>query len=153
MFPIQSLGVECEVCLCHAGDLRWQNLFLVIVERAIIYTGAGKCDLCPMHALTQHLHVHGSITPSPLFLHPDGTLLNCQWLTSSSHSILSADGVPGLYTGHTASALAQLFQQPLVAYQITSPRHLSNGSRYVSDLYTHIHHYYCGGSRPTHLTQ
>ena len=35
MFPIQSLEVECEVCLNHAEGLRWQNLFLAIVESAI----------------------------------------------------------------------------------------------------------------------
>ena len=87
-----------------------------------------------MRAIIQYLHVHSS-TPGPLLLLSDGTPLNRQRLTSSSQSILSAAGVPGCYTGHTASALlAQLFQQPLVAYQITSPRHLANGSRYVSDL-------------------
>ena len=32
---IDSLGVECDVCLSRAGLLRWQNLFLVIVESAI----------------------------------------------------------------------------------------------------------------------
>ena len=32
---IDSLGVECEVCLSRAGLLRRQNLFLVIVESAI----------------------------------------------------------------------------------------------------------------------
>ena len=31
MFPLQSLGVECKVCLSHTGGLRRQNLFLVIV--------------------------------------------------------------------------------------------------------------------------
>ena len=36
MFPIQSLAVECEVCLSNVGSLRWQNLFLVIVESAIL---------------------------------------------------------------------------------------------------------------------
>ena len=36
MFPIQSLGGECEVCLSHVGGLRWQNQFLVIVESAIL---------------------------------------------------------------------------------------------------------------------
>ena len=35
MFPIQSFGVEYKVCLRHAGGLRWQNLFIVIVESAI----------------------------------------------------------------------------------------------------------------------
>ena len=39
------------------------------------YIGAGKCDLCPLHALIQYLHVHGS-TPGPLFLLSDGTPLN-----------------------------------------------------------------------------
>ena len=37
MFPIQSLEVECKVCLSHAGGLRQENLFLVIVESAIAY--------------------------------------------------------------------------------------------------------------------
>ena len=32
---IQTLRVECKVCLSHAGGLRWQNLFLVIVQSAI----------------------------------------------------------------------------------------------------------------------
>ena len=53
-----------------------------------IYIGAGKRDLCAVRALTQYLHIH------PLFL------LNCQWLSSSIQSILSAAGVPGCYTGH-----------------------------------------------------
>ena len=35
MLLIQSLWVECKVCLSHAGDLRWQNLFLVLVQSAI----------------------------------------------------------------------------------------------------------------------
>ena len=30
MLLLQSHGVECKVCLSHAGGLRWQNLFLVI---------------------------------------------------------------------------------------------------------------------------
>ena len=60
--------------------------------------------------------------------------LNRQRLTSSIQSILSAAGVL-VARLVIASALAQLFQQPVVAYQITSPRHLANGSRYVSDLY------------------
>ena len=37
MFPIQSLGVECKVCLSHAGGLRWQNLFLVIVYNLLAW--------------------------------------------------------------------------------------------------------------------
>ena len=53
-----------------------------------------------MRALIQYLHVHGS-TPGPLFLLSDGTLLNCQRLTSSIQSILSAAGVAGCYTGHS----------------------------------------------------
>ena len=34
MFPTQSHRVECKVCLGHAGGLRRQNLFLVIIESA-----------------------------------------------------------------------------------------------------------------------
>ena len=152
MFPIQSLGVECEVCLSHAGDLRWQNLFLVIVERAIIYIGAGKCDFCPMHALTQYLHVHGSITPSPLFLHLDGTLLNCQWLTSSSHSILSAAGVPVCYTGHSFC-----IGTTISAASCGLPDHLTKTlikwfRIRIRSIYAHSS-LLSWGSRPTHLTE
>ena len=89
-----------------------------------IYIGAGKRDLCPVRALTQYLHVRGS-TPGPLFLLSDGTPLHRQWLTSNIQSIFSAAGVPGCYTS-LASALALLLQQPLVAYQITSSRHLAD---------------------------
>ena len=35
MLLIQSLWVECKVCLSHAGGLRWQNPFLMIVQSAI----------------------------------------------------------------------------------------------------------------------
>ena len=57
-------------------------------------------------------------------------------------------------TSVIASALAQLFQQPLMAYQITSSRCLANGpaTRIRSILYSHSHKYYYGGSKPTHLT-
>ena len=34
MLLIQSLWVECKVCLSHAGGLRWQNLFLVTLQSA-----------------------------------------------------------------------------------------------------------------------
>ncbi|CAH3143535.1 unnamed protein product, partial [Porites evermanni] len=47
-----------------------------------IYIGAGKRDLCPVHALTQYLHGRGS-TPGQLFLLSDGTPLHRQWLTSN----------------------------------------------------------------------
>ena len=36
MLLIQSLWVECKVCLSHAGSLRWRNLFLVMVQSAIL---------------------------------------------------------------------------------------------------------------------
>ena len=36
MLLIQSLWVECKVCLSHAGNLKWQKLFLVIVQSAIL---------------------------------------------------------------------------------------------------------------------
>ena len=65
-----------------------------------IYIGAGKRDLCPVHALTQYLNIHG-LTPGPLFLLSDGTPLNRQWLTSSIQSILSTAGAPGCYTSHS----------------------------------------------------
>ena len=45
MFPIQSLGVECKVCLSHAGGLRWQNLFLVIVITFTYFTCSPKFNL------------------------------------------------------------------------------------------------------------
>ena len=116
----------------------------------IIYIGAGKCDLCPMRALIQYLHVHGS-TPGPLFLHSDGTPLNRQRLTSSIQSILSAAGSllhwsQLLHCWHNYfSSLLWLTRSP---HQDTQ----QNGSGYVSDLHTHSHHYYYRGSRPTHLT-
>ena len=33
--PWSGMQTECKVCLSHARGLRWQNLFLVIVESAI----------------------------------------------------------------------------------------------------------------------
>ena len=38
-FIIQSLWVECKVCLSHAGGLRWQNLVLVIVQTTKLRDG------------------------------------------------------------------------------------------------------------------
>ena len=35
MFLLQSLGVECEVCLSHAGGSEVTKPFLVTVESAI----------------------------------------------------------------------------------------------------------------------
>ena len=88
-----------------------------------------------MRALIQYLHVHGS-TPGPLFLLSDGTPLNRQRLTSFILVVNSSPPLLGslVATLVIASALAQLFQQHLVAYQITSPTRLVNGSRYV--IYT-----------------
>ena len=37
MLLIQSLRVECEVCLSHVGGPLSQNLFLVMVQSAITY--------------------------------------------------------------------------------------------------------------------
>ena len=49
MFPIQSLGVECKVCMSHVGGLRWQNLFLEIVESAIASQNRDYQPLTPRH--------------------------------------------------------------------------------------------------------
>ena len=107
-----------------------------------------------MRALIQYLHVHGS-TPGPLFLLSDGTPLNRQRLTSSIQSILSAAGVPHCYTGHSFCIVGTTIS----AASCGLPDHLTKtlsknyyGSGYVSDLHTHSHHYYHGGSTPTHLT-
>ena len=107
------------------------------------------CDLCPMRVLIQYLHVHGS-TPGPLFLLSDGTPLNRQRLTSSSQFILSTAGVPGCYTGHSFC-----IGTTISTASCGLPDHLTNtlSKRFqIRDLYTHSHHYYHGGSRPTHLT-
>lgn len=61
-----------------------------------IYIGTGKQDLCPVHALVQFLHLHGSAL-GPLFLLSDGTPLSCQWLASSIRST----GVLGCFSGHS----------------------------------------------------
>ena len=51
MFPIQSVGVECNVCLSHAGDLRRQNLFLVTVESAILFAFEFCCAVFQFYNL------------------------------------------------------------------------------------------------------
>ena len=102
-----------------------------------------------MRALIQYLHVHGS-TPGPLFLLSDGTPLNRQRLTSSSQFIPSTAGVPGCYTGHSFC-----IGTTISTASCGLPDHLTNTlSKWfqIRDLYTHSHHYYHGGSRPTHLT-
>ena len=85
--------------------------------------GTGSSDRCPVRALTQYLHWHGS-TPGPLFYyllriviifadlgqtwfmqthrkHAGVKGLNYQWLSSTIQSILSSVGVPGCFTGHS----------------------------------------------------
>ena len=72
------------------------------------------------------------------------------WLTSSSQFILSTAGVPGCYTGHSFC-----IGTTISTASCGLPDHLTKMlSKWfqIRDLYTHSHHYYHGGSRPTHLT-
>ena len=109
-------------------------------QRCYIYIGAGKCDLCPVCALTQYVHIRGS-TPGPLFLLSDGTPLHSQWLTYSIQSILSGAGV----LVATLASLSWLTRSPHQdLWQMVQ--------RCISDLYLHSHQYYCGSSKPAHLT-
>ena len=52
----------------------------------------------------------------------------------------------------TVSALAQLLQQPLVAYRSLLQDAWQIVQRCVSDPYSHSRQNYHGGSKPTHLT-
>ena len=119
-------------------------------QRHYIYIGTGKHDLYPVCALTQYLHVRGS-TPGLLFLLSDGTPLHRQWVTSSIQSILSGAGVL-VATPVIASALPQLLQQPLMAYQMTSSRCLADGpAMHITSIFA-LPSVLCGSSKPTHLT-
>ena len=50
MLLLQRLWVECKVCLSHAGGLRWQNLFLVIVQSATSKTAMVGCCKLSLYA-------------------------------------------------------------------------------------------------------
>ena len=78
--------------------------------------------------------------------HPSKLTMADIWYSIQSSPLLGSLVAKSVIT----SALAQLFQQPLVAYQITSSRLLVQ--RCISDVYSHSHQYFCGGSKPTHLT-
>ena len=59
MFPIQSLAVEREVCLSHAGGSKVTKRILVIVESAILIQSLSRLSVftspCTSHPRTIEL--------------------------------------------------------------------------------------------------
>jgi len=100
-----------------------------------IYIGAEKRDLCPMHPLPSiymcvaQLLAHISFS----LRHPSKLTMADIWYSIQSSPLLGSLVATSVIT----SALAQLFQQPLVAYQITSSTLLANGpAMHIRSIFT-----------------
>ena len=118
------------------------------LQGCYVYIDTGSLDLCPVRALIQNLHLHGS-TPGPLFLLSDSTPFNCQWLSFTIQSILSSARVPGCFTGCSFCIGA-----PTLAASQGLPNHLiKSPGRWSSDTYqlyigTHISTFVGVASQP-----